>query len=400
MDKATQRDIAKRLLAHHHNKTTEYAPEWVEYPADRYYSEEQHRLEIEYVFGRYPLIVALTPDLPEPWSWHTVDFTPTPILLVRREDGEVRAFANVCGHRGMQVASGCGTGARRFACPYHNWTYDTDGALVGMPMADGFDGLCRDDYGLVPLPVVERHGLILACCRPGEEIDADAYFSGLGPELDFWDFAGNRPVGDPDVHHMQGNWKVCWDTFNETYHVPYLHPDTLAKMTLGNCLAVDNFGSHCRMATPSRTFVELEEQPEEEWDTMKYVSFQYRMLPNTAFSISHDGFAFYQMYPGSSPGESVIVRRVYVRKELTEEQAEATRQRWQWIWQGVNVPEDFSVVELQSRALASRVKPTTVFGANEPVAIHLHQELERVIAEGIARDGVSAPDRRKLPTLV
>jgi choline monooxygenase len=66
---------------------------------------------------------------------------------------------NYCRHRGARTADGCGS-ARRFTCPYHAWTYDGDGALVGLPGKEGFDDLDRADYGLVQLPCEERHGLV------------------------------------------------------------------------------------------------------------------------------------------------------------------------------------------------------------------------------------------------
>jgi choline monooxygenase len=386
MEMSTQREITKRLLAHYHNNTTEYAPGWVEYPVDRYFSEEQFQLEREYVFGRYPLIVALSCDLPEPLSWKAIDWTPTPILLVRGDEGEMRAFANVCRHRGMQVASGCGRGARRFSCPFHNWTYDADGSLVGIPMAEGFTGLVRAEHGLVTLPVVERHGLILVSCRPGGEIDADAYFDELGPDLDSWGFKDFRLLGDYDIYRMQGNWKVCWDTFNETYHVPYLHPTTLAQFTLGNCLTVDAFGPHIRMATPAHSLVELENVVEQDWEPIRHVSYQYRMLPNSAFTIAFDAFAHYQVFPGPRPDTCVAIRGVYVHKETSEEVAAMVQERWHGFWRDVIIPQDFSVVEASTRGLMSGVTLKTVYGANEPAMIHLHQQLERVIAEGVARD--------------
>jgi choline monooxygenase len=386
MDMATQREITKRLLAHYHNNTTEYAPHWVEYPADRYFSEERFRLEKEHVFGRYPLIVALSCDVPEPLSWKAVDWTPTPILLVRGDEGELRAFANVCRHRGMKVASGCGSGARRFSCPFHNWTYDTSGRLVGVPMADGFRGMSRADHGLVALPVVERHGLIVVSCRPGEEIDADAYFGSLGPDLDSWKFSNFRMVGDYDVHPMQGNWKVCWDTFNETYHVPCLHGTTLARFTLGNCLTVDMFGPHVRMATPAHSLVELDKLPEHKWESIKHVSYQYRMLPNSAFTITFDALAHYQVFPGPRPDTCVAIRGVYVPRAASDEAAAAVHERWHGFWRDVIIPEDFSVVEASTRGLMSGVTPSTVYGANEPAMIHLHEQLERIITEGMARE--------------
>lgn len=381
-----QREIAKRLLKNYRDGTTDQAPRWVAYPADRYYSEEQARLEKDYVFGRTPIGVVLSNELPGPRSWCTVDWAPTPILLVRGESGEVRAFANVCRHRGMRVASGRGDNARRFTCPYHAWSYDTKGALVGVPMAEGFADLPRDDCGLIPLPVAEAAGIILVRCTPGEEIDAEGHLSGLAPELESWGFDGYRLVSR-DVHHMQGNWKVCWDTFNELYHVPYLHPNTLANSVFGHCFAVDTFGPHARVAIFMKALLELEDVPEDEWyNVVDYVSFQYRFQPSWGLTVSYDLLTTYQAYPGPTPNRSSIVYAAYVRTDASDEEVAAASERSQAVWKGVLIPEDFSVVAPSTRGLASGVVPMMHYGANEPALVHVHEQLEKLIAEGIAND--------------
>jgi choline monooxygenase len=381
-----QRQIAKRMLTAYHEGKTDSAPRWVEYPTDRYFSEEQARLEKEYVFGQYPLAVAFSCELPGPRSWCTVDHTPTPILLVRAESGQLRAFANVCRHRGMKVASGWGDGARRFTCPFHGWTYDTEGVLVGVPMADGFVDLPRQECGLVRLPVAESAGIVFVRCRPGREIDAEGHLAGLAPELESWGFADLRLLRQ-DCHHMEGNWKVCWDTFNELYHVPHLHPNTLAPSVLGHSFAIDTFGPHVRVGIFMKSLLDLENRPEDEWnDVINHVSFQYRLLPNGGLTIAYDFISFYQLYPGRTPDSSFIVRSVYVRADASDEEIAAASERSQAVWDGVLIPEDFSVVAVSTRGLAAGVVPKMKYGANEPAMVHLHEQLEKVIAEGIAND--------------
>src|SRR5262249_44137653 len=154
----------------------------------------------------------------------------TPVLLVRAADGTLKGYLNVCRHRGVPVASGHGEGARRFTCPFHAWTYNLDGALVGLPHASAFEGLCRDERALVPVPVVEKSGLGLIRSRPGDPIDADEHFAGLGPELGAFGFERFQRVDEPHIHRIAANWKLVMDTFNEVYHFDHLHHDTGANL--------------------------------------------------------------------------------------------------------------------------------------------------------------------------
>ena len=98
--------------------------------------------------------------MPKPGDWMTHDYAGVPILLLRRADGSLGAFLNVCRHRGARVAEGCGSGASSFSCPYHGWTYGLDGALVARPEEASFAAAERATHGLRALPVVEKHGMI------------------------------------------------------------------------------------------------------------------------------------------------------------------------------------------------------------------------------------------------
>ena len=101
-----------------------------------------------------------------PHDYVVRDVLGTSVLLTRDATGEAHAFLNYCRHRGARPAAGCGS-ARRFTCPYHAWTYDSRGTLVGLPGAEGFDELDRSEHGLVELPSQERHGFVWVVLTAG-----------------------------------------------------------------------------------------------------------------------------------------------------------------------------------------------------------------------------------------
>jgi phenylpropionate dioxygenase-like ring-hydroxylating dioxygenase large terminal subunit len=119
--------------------------------------------------------------IPKPGDYFTDNNCGVPILVVRDHDGEVRAFLNVCRHRGAQVATACGQIKRNFVCPYHGWSYDDRGKLVGIPDSRNFDGVDRDEHGLVALPACERFGCIWVQPEPGTHFDIDKELGHLGP---------------------------------------------------------------------------------------------------------------------------------------------------------------------------------------------------------------------------
>jgi choline monooxygenase len=111
-------------------------------------------------------------------------------------------MANTCRHRGVRVADGAGD-ARRFTCPFHAWVYDLEGKLVGVPVPSGFEGMCREDKGLIELSATEGYGLVVGRLRPGAPIDSDAYLGpGLTDELAALDYADWALYSEPHVHRV------------------------------------------------------------------------------------------------------------------------------------------------------------------------------------------------------
>ena len=164
---------ARKLLAHLENRTTDLADGIYRNPVTDYTCPQQAARERELFFRKTPLNIGLSALLPNPGDWLTHDYTGVPMLLVRRADGSLGAFHNVCRHRGARVAEGSGRGGKDFRCPYHGWCYGLDGALIARPDEASFAAAERATHGLVPLPVVEKYGMIWAAPSPDVTIDVD-----------------------------------------------------------------------------------------------------------------------------------------------------------------------------------------------------------------------------------
>ena len=176
--------LARRALTHFENQTTDQADATMDMPVDAYAGEERYRAEVDRIFKHLPLALALSLELPEPGSYRALTVLEVPVLLVRGEDRKVRAFLNVCRHRGAKLCPDGADQTRVFACPYHAWTYDHEGALVGRYAAETFGEVDDAALGLTELACAERSGLIWAMLTPREDFDIDDWLGDFAAELD------------------------------------------------------------------------------------------------------------------------------------------------------------------------------------------------------------------------
>jgi choline monooxygenase len=377
---ALEHGLVRRLLDHVAAHTTDMADEVLEVPAEAYTSRDHLERELEVLFNGSPLVLCLSAALPKPGSYRTVDLCGTPILVTRDSQGQVRAMANVCRHRGVRVVDGGGE-ARRFTCPFHAWVYDLEGKLVGVPVAEGFEGMCREDKGLVQLEVAEGYGLIVGRIRPGPPIDIDEYLGpGLSDEVAALDFANWEPYGEPHVHRVNANWKVTLDTFRENYHFDYLHRKTLKDYAYGGVLTFDAFGPHLRNCSAIRSIDVLRDQPEEEWgDVMPYFSYQYQLFPNTSLTFDARHIELWQILPVDER-TSEVVHTAYLKPGLSDEDRAKVLEMAPWICETVVDGEDFWVAGRTEPGIRTGLLDKVVFGRNEPAPQHLHRGFRAALA--------------------
>jgi phenylpropionate dioxygenase-like ring-hydroxylating dioxygenase large terminal subunit len=377
---ALDHGLARRLVDHIENGTTDLCDDVLEVPAEVYTSAAHLDRELGALFHTRPLVLCLSGALPGPNTYKTVDMCGTPVVVTRDAQGKVHALANACRHRGVRVADGCGE-ARRFTCPFHAWVYDTAGRLVGVPNAPAFEGMCREDKGLVPLPVAEGYGLIVGRLRPGPPVDVDELLGpDLAEELALLDFAAWQPYGETHTHPVGANWKVTLDTYRENYHFDYLHRDTLKSYAYGGVLTFDAFGPHLRNCSAIRSIDELRALPEDEWrDVDRHFSYQYSLFPNTCLTFDSRHIELWQIFPDGAD-RSTVVHTAYARPGLPEEERAKLVEMAPWICETVVDGEDFWVAGRTEPGIRTGLVDTIVFGRNEPACQHLHRGFEAALA--------------------
>ncbi len=188
-----------------------------------YLDEDVARREQETIFRRTWQYVGHTAQAPEPGSWFSSRCGDVPVLVTRARDGALRAFLNVCRHRGSLLAEGEGRRAT-IQCPYHAWTYDLDGTLRRAPRSESEPGFSPDGLGLRPL-AVDTWGPFVFVCP-----DADAApLADTLQELPELVARAGVDVGALVFHGRSSstyaaNWKLCCENYLECYHCAVAHP--------------------------------------------------------------------------------------------------------------------------------------------------------------------------------
>ncbi|WP_419928949.1 aromatic ring-hydroxylating oxygenase subunit alpha [Candidatus Poriferisocius sp.] len=379
------RDLTRRVFELWQDNTTDLAPDVMRQSVDAYLDQPRFEYEVERIFKHLPLALAISSELPAPDTYKAMDVMGVPLLLTRGADGAARAFLNVCRHRGSPLCEPGSGSAQRLTCPYHAWSYDTAGDLVGMFGAHTFGDVDRDHLALTPLACAEKAGFVFACLTPGVTFDIDTFLGDFAPyvaalDLDQWHIFEQRTLDGP-------GWKVAWDGYLEGYHQERLHPKTVGLNTIGNLMAHDTWGPHQRIVFGRKSLPKLVDQPEEEWDLDEHIRLIHSIFPNVSISgILGDYCLLSQLFPGSTVDTSLTIQTVLCRHEpSTDEEQQVAEQFSALVLQAVR-DEDYWVGFQIQNALKSGATSEVLFGRNEPSLQHYHHAVERYAELSVDRE--------------
>ena len=378
MKRETQLELARVLQAYVKGGATALASDVFRNPVSAYGDPERLRLERERLYLKMPLFLTMSCRLREEGDYFADEIAGVPVLVVRGREGTLRAFANICRHRGAPVAQGCGR-TRKFSCPYHGWTYGLDGRLKGIPDERSFSGIDKDKNGLLALPVGERHGMIFVRLAPGVplEIDVDGFLAGLGDDFGAYGFESYNFFASQTLT-PRINWKFGVDTFLESYHLPALHRATVAPLIRGNTGAFDVFGDHARLTMLRYTAAEWEGQKDGDWNVLANILPIYRLMPNTLIVFQSDHLETWRILPGEVD-RTMVEFALYVPEPPATDKARTYWQKNYDLAIRTVLDEDFALGEKMQRGFMSGLQAEVVYGRNEPALIHFHQRLRELL---------------------
>ena len=193
-------------------------------PSSWYVDPQFHTVDRDAVFATTWQGVGHVSMVAGPGDYFLATVADNPIIVVRDNEGVLRAFYNVCRHRAGPLAlerSGC---VKALTCKYHGWTYLLDGTLRGVPQFDRTELFDKKDFGLIPVGVDVWEGFVFVCLEPATAPPLAQVFAGIAERI-----LPNRLTTKQLVrrveYDVESNWKVYVDNFLEGYHIPHVHPE-------------------------------------------------------------------------------------------------------------------------------------------------------------------------------
>lgn len=369
-------EVAEQMLDYVENQHTFMTDKPMNVPVRAYLDPDQWRAEIDLVFKRLPLMLAFTAELPRPGDYKAMDAAGLPVLINRDKTGKVRAFLNVCSHRGAPVASDGHGNCPRFTCKYHGWSYGQDGRLLAVAEASSFGEIDKSERGLKELPCEERAGMIFAVLTPNAPINLDAFYRGFLDDFEALGLADWTFLGSREIHGA--NWKIAFDGYLEGYHFAVLHPDTIHPRTASNRMHYEAFGPHLRIGFPSRTISDqLRALPRESWGEQENKGFDFvRILfPNVSAFIAPEITQIAQLFPGPTPGTNRTILNYLRRDPPRDDEEQALVDASINFFRDVTYNEDYVIGMAIQKGLESGAHDELLFGRNERGNQYFHEWL-------------------------
>jgi choline monooxygenase len=362
-------ELFPRVLALVKARRTEYAEATMRIPMANYRDSGVFQAELRHVLGASPLAIVpsaairgegdyLTRQLPDRRS----------VVVARGQDGIARVLVNTCRHRGARVADGSGC-TRRFTCPYHGWSYDTTGALVGQPGRPGFGDVDPADLGLTELASEESFGFVWLV--PAGSPGVTAHLGTFAEHLASYDYASFQ-ANPPMEVELPANWKCLLEAFYETYHFPFVHANSMVGQgTVPNIVSFDAFGAHARLGVPGATMQNL---PEDATAEDFHMSVLYFVYPNLIIANTVLGCELIDMRPGDAPNRSVL-RHTFLSKVDPALVSPRSNEEYLKAIRAIVRDEDGPVISSSGGGIEDAAHDFVLLGRNEPGCQHIHQQI-------------------------
>lgn len=276
-------------------------------PAWTYHSEALLKLEQTEIFETHWQIAGHVCDIPLSGDYLTFDIAAERALVIRDETGVVRAFHNLCRHRGSRVvADRQGRCKNAIVCPFHGWVYNLDGTLRGPARPKSFGSMDKTVFGLKPIDVEVWQGLIFVRFKSSSQPSVSELMAPHARELEAYRMEELLPAGGFSETHAPVNWKSIRDVDNEGYHVPMAHPalqDLYGASYLdeafvnGVSRSTAVYNPHAGRRWSVRNYIKI--APEQTWlpEHFRKTWSYFGLFPNAVIAVTPELVQFYQEFP-------------------------------------------------------------------------------------------------------
>ena len=370
-------DLARRLLDHNLNGTTDQADDIMVKSVSDYIDNDIIKSEVDKIFYDHPVPIALSAELKENNSYKATKAIDTPLLITRGEDGVVRAFINICKHRGAPVCpEGIGKKSK-FNCTYHGWMYDNTGNLVNIFKSNTFGDIDKTKIKLTELFCEERCGFIWACLNPDIEYDLDEWMNGFDSELRDIDLKNWHLFKSIKINGPM--WKICWDGYTDGYHHHMVHPETVGKNTIVNLIAHDTYGPHQRFAFGLKNINELSDIEEKDWEPENHLRLIHSVFPNSSISAIQNQHCLVSIiFPTPDLQGTITTQYILCLKEPKTQEEIKEAENFAELSRAAIIDEDYPINFKIQETICSKANTEFLFGKNELIQQHYHNWIDKL----------------------
>lgn len=347
-----------------------------------YTSQAFYEREVSQIFHKSWNFIGRADEAPNPGDYFTVDFAGESVIILRDQAGQMRAFLNICRHRGTRLAEGRGN-RRSFACPYHSWVFALNGALIGSAGMEQTENFNRDDWGLLPVRLESWAGFLFLCFDEAAPPLAE-HLGDLPERFASYGFEEMVCVRRKE-YDLACNWKIYLENAMEEYHTPTVHRKSIGSQLTE--LIPDPTGNWDAIFMPApKTIAVLAEDGAYAFDPVPTLkgrpsegTFFTAIYPSTFFATTQDCMWWLQEFPMGPNRTRISVGSCFPRATAArpdfQERAEKYFKRWD-----KSLPEDNEISEKQQLGVSSSFGRAGRLSAHEPV-VHLiaNWVLDRVL---------------------
>jgi len=362
------------------------APNWTPQPTlsgTDYVSDEVYEDERQSIWFGDWICVGRSEEIPNRGDYTVKDVAGESIFLTRNEDGEIRAFYNVCSHRGTKfLDDGAGNVRKAFRCPYHAWTYDLNGCLIGTPNVQEDEYFERSKFSLHGISVEDYAGFLFVNMSGDPRPLHDALNDGAETITTFGRYKMDElRIGVRIVYEVAANWKIIVENYNECLHCPTIHPELVKVVPLyrfGEVWdeQVPDDGNGMVEGATSFTMTGQSELPKfpglyPDDYRMYYGMFSF---PNLMLNLHPDAAMYYIAFP-KGPGHTQVVSEYLFRPETIEDPSfkpEPVVEFWDLISK-----QDWEVCTRAQTGVGSRAFTTGVYPRQDRFLFWFNEQYRR-----------------------
>lgn len=343
-------------------------------PSSVYLSDTRFAAEMDQLFKRVPLVATVSARLPENGSAVGLDVYGLPLLITRDREGVAHVFINACRHRGSKLVEECDARkAGRLSCPYHAWTYDLKGALVGVPRQETFPSLDKSALGLVSLPCFESGGFIWIGLERESDLKPLPETDALCADLEAFGLDGMHLYGHR-TYDLASNWKFVLEPFLEGYHVQRLHAQSIGNMFADTPTVAAQMGHHQRQTSGKANF-DPAVLKDDASNLHRYITHAYLAFPNTIIVTSPYYISVMILMPAAR-NRTIVEYHMLVKSAPDNPKAEELYKRSFDLIHAVFGGEDFRAACIQQEAMESGAIPEVFYGGLERMVGVFHDSVD------------------------